>query len=72
MLKKLYAQKQTYIPVQDDPISTGEVFGEIKRMSLDKAPGTDGIPTGTFRYLPDQWIWLITFLLNMIFLGTYP
>ncbi len=68
----VYPETQTYVPVLDDPISEAEVFDEITRMSQDKAPGTDGIPVGTFRYLPDQWIWLLTFLLNMIFLGTYP
>ncbi len=59
---------QAYVPLLDDPISEAGVFDEIKRMSAEKAPGTDGIPLGTFRYLPDQWIWLLTFLLNMIFL----
>ncbi len=56
----------------DDPISEAEVCDKINRMSPETAPCTDGIPLGTFRYLTDQWIWLLTFLLNLIFLGTYP
>ncbi len=62
----------TYVPVLDDPISEAEVFDEISSMSPDKAPGTDGIPAGILKHISDQWIWLITFLLNMVFIGVYP
>jgi hypothetical protein len=65
-------ETQLYVLVLDDLISEAEVFYETKRMSPDKTPGTDGIPAGILRYLPDQWIWLLTFLLNIIFLWTNP
>ena len=60
------------VPVLDDPISEAEVTVEIKRMASDKAPGTDGIPAGVFKHLSGQWIWLLTVLMNVIFIGVFP
>ncbi len=62
----------TYCPVIDDPINEMEVDREIKGLNADKATGVDGIPLGIFKLLPVAWIWFITLLLNLVFMGTYP
>ena len=38
----------------------------------NKAAGTDGIPPGLIKVLPDEWLILITFIFNQIFSATYP
>lgn len=50
------------IPILDDPITPEEVQQQIKRIKPDKACGPDGIPSGTMKMLPAQWILIFTTL----------
>ena len=61
-----------YVPILDDDILPGEVIDEISRMKPRKAPGVDGIPPGALKLLSDEWILLITWIMNLVFHGTYP
>ena len=61
-----------YIPVLDDAISPIEVEASIKKLNSNKAAGIDGIPPGLLKILPDDWILLLTFILNKVFDGNYP
>ena len=63
---------QWYIPILDDPIDVSEVFRCAKKLRPNKAAGSDGIPPGVLKVLPDQWIILLTNIFNLIFLGHYP
>jgi hypothetical protein len=65
-------QTDTYVPVLDDPITPFEVDTALKRLQISKSAGPDGIPPGVLKYLPDDWICLLTFLFNLIFIGSYP
>ena len=62
----------TSYPVLDNPIQEMEVDREIRKMSSSKSPGPDGVPPGILSLLPLPWISLLTFLMNVIFTGTYP
>jgi len=44
----------------------------INKLKGNKAAGTDGIPPGLIKVLPDKWLILITFIFNQIFSATYP
>ena len=46
----------TYCPVLDDPITEGEVCRSIGRLAVDKAPGPDGVPPGTLKFIPPSWV----------------
>jgi len=61
-----------FCPVLDDPIHEVEVDREIRKMSQNKSPGPDGIPPGILTLLPLPWIYVLTFLLNVVFTGSYP
>ena len=61
-----------YVPVLDDQITPGEILDEIRRLKPQKAAGTDDVPPGILKWLPDDWIILITFIMNFVFFGTYP
>ena len=63
---------QRYIPVLDDPIDVSEVFRCTKKLRPNKATGSDSIPPGVLKVLPDQWIILLTNIFNLIFFGHYP
>ena len=65
-------ESMVYVPVLDDQISPGEIIDEIRRLKPHKAAGTDGVPPGILKWLPDDWIILLTFILNSVFFGTYP
>ncbi len=65
-------QVDMYVPVLDDPICPSEVEAEIKRLKPNKAAGVDGIPPGILRLLPDDWLLLITYIYNCVFLYKYP
>ena len=61
------------IPVLDDLISPGEVSAQVDHIKADKACGPDGIPPGVFKFLPVQWLMIITTLFNTIFTtAQYP
>ena len=66
------AVSQVYIPVLDDPINPREVLDEIRKINPTKAPGNDGIPPGIVKWLPDEWILLLTDIVNSVFHGVYP
>lgn len=61
-----------HIPVLDDPIESTEVKLCIRKLKVDKAPGTDGIAPGILKILDDEWILLLTFAFNAVFEGSYP
>ena len=63
---------QRYIPILDDPIDVSEVFRCTKKLRPNKAAGSDGIPPGVLKVLPDHWIILLTTIFNLIFFGHYP
>ena len=61
-----------YIPVLDSDISPCEVDECIKKLKPNKAAGTDGVAPGLLKLLSDDWILIITFLFNLVFLNHYP
>jgi hypothetical protein len=61
-----------HIPVLDADIQPGEVIDQIKKQNPQKAAGVDGIPPGVLKWLSDDWILLLTFIMNTVFNGTYP
>ena len=61
-----------YIPALDDDITPREVLEQINKLKSGKAAGADCIPPGIFKQLPDDWIILLTFIMNIVFYGTYP
>jgi hypothetical protein len=61
-----------YIPLLDDDIAPGEVMDQIKKLKASKSAGQDGIPPGVLKYLSDEWLLLLTFILNSVFSGFYP
>ena len=65
-------QEEKYVPVLDDEITPNELEAQIKKLHADKAPGCDGIWSGLLKHLCDDWIILLTFLFNTVFLGGYP
>lgn len=65
-------QTNVYIPILDDHIMPDEVVHQINRMKSRKSPGTDGIPPGILKCLSDAWILLLTFIMNIVFYGSYP
>ena len=63
---------RVYIPILDDDITPGEVVHQIGKLKPGKAAGPDSIPPGSLKLIPDEWILLITFILNSVFSGSYP
>ena len=61
-----------YCPILDDPFTETEVFEQIKKTPTNKAASPDGIPPCVLKILPTSWIVLLTFLLNTVFLNSYP
>jgi len=62
-----------YIPILDDDITLYEVDQEVKRLKANKAAGIDGIPPGVLKFLPADWLVLLTILFNKLFAnGMYP
>ena len=61
-----------YVPILDDEISPMEVEQAIKTLKSNKAPGIDGVPPGTLKWLNDDWLFMITYLFNRVFTGQYP
>ena len=61
-----------YIPILDDPISPDEVNTCIHKLKPNKAAGIDGISPGLLKLLPDNWIILLTYVFNLVFLADYP
>ena len=55
-----------YIPVPDDQILPGEVIEQVNKLKTSKSPGIDGIPPGILKHLPDAWIIVLTFLMNIV------
>ncbi len=41
-------------------------------MKQNKSAGGDWVPPGVLKLLTTEWILLITFLFNSVFVGTYP
>ena len=62
----------THVPILDDDITPTEVETQLKRLKSSKAAGVDGLPPGVLKWLPDDWILLLTYLCNAVFNGTYP
>ena len=61
------------IPVLDEPMTTNEVYNEIAKLKPNKGSGVDGVPPGIFKFLPANWILLITTLFNNLLVsGSYP
>ena len=61
-----------YIPILNDPINPGEVVDGINKLDKGKAARVYSIPPGVLKILPDEWILVIIFLFNLVFLGLYP
>jgi hypothetical protein len=61
-----------YVPVLDDPISPIEVDNAVKCLKQNKAAGVDGVPPGILKVINAEWILLLTFVFNRIFLNYYP
>ena len=61
-----------YVPELDDDIMPDEVEKVIKDLKADKAAGSDGVPPCLFKHVSDEWLYVITFLFNMVFRGIYP
>ena len=61
-----------YIPILNDPTNLGEVVDGINKLDKGKAAGVYSIPPGVLKILPDEWILVIIFLFNLVFLGLYP
>jgi hypothetical protein len=61
-----------YIPVLDDDISPGEIIDQLKKLKPNKAAGVNGVPPGVLKWMPDEWIILITYIMNIVFSGFYP
>ena len=62
-----------YIPVLDDDITPLEVHQAVCRIKTTKAPGTDGIPPGILKALPDEWMGFIAEIFSAVFSsGEYP
>ena len=62
-----------YVPVLDSPIQAHEVSYVIeKQIKPNKSAGIDGICPSLFKYLPIQWILVLTVILNCIFWSGYP
>jgi hypothetical protein len=56
-----------YMPILDSDIEPGEIITELRNMKSRKAPGVDGIPPGVLKHLPDEWILLMTWIMNLVF-----
>lgn len=53
-------------------ISTAEVECQIKKMNVDKACGTYGLPPGVLIMLPFHWVLTLTTLFSTVFMsGAY-
>ena len=62
-----------YVPILDDPIEPAEVDHVLKKqIKSNKGPGLDGLSPLIFKYLPVQWILMLTVILNNIFYAGYP
>ena len=61
-----------YPAVLDDDTMPGEALDQIKRLKPGKAAGVDGIPAGALKWLPDDWILLLTNVMNNVFYGMCP
>ena len=61
-----------YIPLLDNEILPGEVVDQIETLKPQKSAGIDGIAPGVLKLLPDDWIVLITLIMNIGFFGVYP
>ena len=60
-----------YIPILNTQINPGEVVDGINKLDKGKAAGVYSIPPGVLKILPDEWILVIIFLFNLVFLGLY-
>ena len=65
-------QCDNYVPILDDDIMPDEVEKVILNLKSDKAAGSDSVPPGLFKHISDEWLYVITFLFNMVFHGAYP
>ena len=61
-----------YIPILDDPILPGELLDCINSLKLNKSAGLDGVPPGLLKFLTDDWLYLLTFMFNLVFDHAYP
>ena len=62
-----------HVPVLDNPFSPIEVSDKLDDLDSNKACGIDGVSPGVFRMLPDEWIIIVTLILNNIFINAlYP
>ena len=59
-------QEYRYIPVLDDSIQADEVARCIDSLKPNKSAGVDGISPGIMKYLPMNWIVLLTTLLTLL------
>ena len=62
----------TYMPILDDPITVLEVRNVIAKLRQGRAAGIDGIPPGILKLLNGEWLYVLTYLFNMVFDGEYP
>ena len=63
----------SYMPITDDEITPNEVIQELSKLKTNKAAGPDGIPPGIMKWLPVEWLLLMTHVFNIIFSSaTYP
>ena len=61
-----------YVPLLDDPITPREVEVVIKKLHNNKSAGVDGVPPGAFKMLGGEWLFILTYLFNLVFSGEYP
>ena len=45
---------------------------EMRRLNSSKSAGQDGIPPGVLKGLSDEWLLLVTFIMNTFFERGYP
>ena len=62
-----------HVPVLDTSFTPIEVSDNLDKLDSNKACGIDGVSPGVLRILPDEWIIIVTLILNNIFLNAlYP
>ena len=68
-----FSSSNYHVPETDEEITFEETMHAIHSMKLNMSPGIDGIPSGVYRALNEQWISLLTNLFNDVLRsGQYP